>query len=73
MKIHVEGAGFMRRHVASGPVDLPDDAVVATLVGALRLPSGHRVVVLIDGKKRLPDDRLFDGESALVVSLLSGG
>ncbi len=73
MIIHVEGAGFMRRHIDAGAVDLPDDAIVTTLVRALHLPSGHRVVVLVDGKKRLPDDRLFDGESALVVSLLSGG
>jgi sulfur carrier protein ThiS len=73
VKVHVEGAGFMRKRISPVDLDLPGGSTISVLSGALGIHDSPGVVFFRGGRRVSPSAALNDGDEIMVVSMLSGG
>ncbi len=71
--IGVAAKGPVRKYIEQEEALVPKGATSADLITALGIPDGLRSICLKDGKRLSPAAKLHDGDSVIIISILSGG
>ncbi len=73
MIVRVRGAGFLKKYVPPGEMEIPDGLRYSELPVFLKLPGKHPLVYIVDGSTQSDESEIREGDSILLISLLSGG
>jgi sulfur carrier protein ThiS len=73
IKVRVSGKGPLKKYITAKEVAVPRGSTVSMLVSCFRIPDGHRVICMKDGKRMPPSTKLHDGDSVILISMISGG
>jgi len=73
IRIEVSGKGPVRRYIACKEAVIPRGSTVSTLIAGLRIPKELRVICMKEGRRTSPAAKLHDGDSVIIISMLSGG
>ena len=71
--IGVAAKGPVRSYIACKEAVIPRGSTVSTLISGLRIPKEIRVICMKDGRRTPPEAKLHDGDSIIIISMLSGG
>lgn len=77
MKISVQTFANLRDYAPAGAgkfkLDLADEATVADLLAALRIPAAVEAVLLVNGRRAHPVTRLNSGDEVTLFPPMEGG
>jgi hypothetical protein len=71
--IGVAAKGPVRSYIACKEAVVPRGSTISTLISDLRLPKELHVICMKEGKRMTPAAQLHDGDSVIIISMLSGG
>ena len=71
--VRVSAKGPLRKYVTGEEAAIPRGSTASALVSFYRIPAEHPVVLMKDGVRMSPSDELHDGDSVIMVTLMSGG
>jgi len=73
IKVRVSGKGPLKKYVPGGVIVIPKGSTASMLVSRFRIPDGHRVLCMRDGKRISPSIKLHHGDHIILISMLPGG
>lgn len=73
MWIFVEPIGVVRSHISSQSMEICRDSTVGELINVLNLPAKLNVIALADGRRLSMNEKVKEGASIKIVSLVLGG
>ncbi len=73
MRISIVAKGPVRKYVDGKDAVMPRGSTTSMLVSKLRIPGELRVMCMRDGKRIPPSTKLHEGDSIMIISMLSGG
>jgi sulfur carrier protein ThiS len=73
IKVRVSGKGPLKKYITAQEVAVPRGSTVSMLVSRFSIPDGHRVICMRDGKRVPPSAKLHEGDSVIMISMISGG
>ena len=71
--VRVSARGPLRKYVTAEEAEIPRSSTASALVSFYRVPAEHHVIVIKDGKRLSPTSELHDGDSVILITMMSGG
>ena len=73
MRIRVIPAGIIRRYVEDRFMEVPAGLTIRGLIMLLAIPPELKLMVFVNGKRKVADEILVHGNEVRLITLLSGG
>lgn len=73
ISVRVSGKGPVRKYITGERAVIPRGSTMSMLVSSFRIPGELPIICLKDGKRIPPATELHDGDTIILITLMSGG
>lgn len=73
MKVLVQPVGLLKNYFETGIMELEEDSGIQEVIKLRQIPSGLKVVAMLDGRRLTDGHILKDGDCIKLVCLALGG
>ncbi len=71
--VRVAAKGPLKKYVIGDEAVIPRGSMISSLVSYYNIPAELPVICMKDGKRLPPSTELHDGDSVIMITMMSGG